>query len=190
MSETVPSSCMGSRNKCAGVLFRLAVVGVWVAVGIYLSKWGRACGDHNIHSQSGKFLAMTETEASSRAAPWSGYQITLFYLAVTGVLTAIGTCLHKAFRDCYYSIRDRVFQYLGITFDISSHRIDSATTMSSILVLLERLGFNTYQYYWYHDANAVTKDRMQHGSLRFSCKSYLLLVVSYLEISHLCLYPS
>ena len=189
MSETVPSSCMGSRNKCAGVLFRLAVVGVWVAVGIYLSKWGRACGDHNIHSQSGKFLAMTETEASSRAAPWSGYQITLFYLAVTGVLTAIGTCLHKAFRDCYYSIRDRVFQYLGITFDISSHRIDSAATMSIILVLLERLGFNTYQYYWYHDANAVTKDRMQHGSLRFPCKSYLLLVLSYLEISHYAYIP-
>jgi hypothetical protein len=181
MSETVPS--------CAGVLCRLAVVGVWVAVGVYLSKWGRDCGDYSIHSRSGKSFAMTETDASSRAAPWSGYQITLFYLAVTGVLTAIGTCLHKSFRDCYYSIRDRLFQHLGASFGISSHRIDSAATMSIILVLLERLGFNTYQYYWYHDANAVTKDRMQHGSLRFPCKYYLLLVFSYLEISHYAYIP-
>ena len=181
MSETVPS--------CAGVLCRLAVVGVWVAVGVYLSKWGRDCGDYSIHSRSGKSFAMTETDASSRAAPWSGYQITLFYLAVTGVLTAIGTCLHKSFRDCYYSIRDRLFQHLGASFGISSHRIDSAATMSIILVLLERLGFKTYQYYWYHDANAVTKDRMQHGSLRFPCKSYLLLVFSYLEISHYAYIP-
>ena len=132
---------------------------------------------------------MTETEASSRAAPWSGYQITLFYLAVTGVLTAIGTCLHKSFRDCYYSIRDRLFQYLGTSFRISSHRIDTAANMNIILVLLERLGFETYQYYWYHDANAVTGDRMQHGSLRFPCKSYLLLFFSYLEISHYAYIP-
>ena len=189
MSETVPSSRTRSWNSYAGILSRLAVVGVWAAVGVYLSKWGRDCGDCSTHFWRGRPLFMADTEPSTRAAPWDGYQLTLFYLAATGVLSAIATGLHKAARDCYYSIQSRLFQYLGAAYDISSHRIDIAANTNIILALLERLGFRTFQYYWYYDASATAGGYVQHGSLYFPCKSYLLSLVSFLEISHYAYVP-